>query len=385
MVQVLRSSSWVAWAALAMLLSPPVQAEQLRFATGYPPGAAPVKHAESMADIVAKASGGELTVRVFTNALLSFAEMSAGVRDGITDVGYVVTPYFPSEYPRTNLLNDVSMQLALLGDAPKGREGVAYGGALMEYVFFNCPECQKEYFNQDQVFTGVSPTASYQLLCNRPVVSAADMNGLRLRAGAGQWSRWAQAMGATPIQISGQESLEGMKQGLIDCTVLSVVSGLSDFRLIDAATHITSTVPGGVFAATPATNINASVWRAMSEEKRRAFLAGAVYMAAAVPFFEHQREREVLGEAKAQGIVILEADADLQDLTRTFIEQDATTVAQHYATQFGVQDAEAMIAGFQPVLARWVELVKDVGTVEDLVTIYEREIYSKIDVSTYGM
>lgn len=380
-----KTALWLALLVGTAVGIAPATAKELRYAVGYPPGAAAVGAAEDMAQIVAERSGGDLTVKVYTSALLSFGEMAGGVRDGIADVGYLVTPYFPQDFPRTNLLNDTSMKLSTMGDAATAVAGMAYGGAMMEYIMLDCADCAAEYAAQNMVFTGVGPTATYHLLCNSPVTTAAELNGKRLRAGAGQWNRWAVEMGATPVQITGQESLEAMKQGIIDCTVLSAVTALQDFQLINAVTDVTLGVPGGVFAATPATTVNAGVWAELAPKDRRAFLDGAAYMAAAVPFIDHQGEADILADAATRGIVTHKADAVLADATAAFIAKDAASVAALYGDQFGVTDAAALIEGFQPVLEKWVALVQGVESIEALADLYRTEIFARLDENNYGL
>ena len=56
-------------------------------------------------------------------SLLNLAEMSDGVRDGIADIGNVLTPYFPRQYPHANMAAELTMLLALDSRA-KGRQGM---------------------------------------------------------------------------------------------------------------------------------------------------------------------------------------------------------------------------------------------------------------------
>lgn len=368
----------------ALMCSAPSSAKELRYATGFPPGAAPVEAAGTFSDIVEKETGGSLTVKVFTNALLGFSEISGGLRDGIADVGYVVTPYFPAEYPSVNLLNDASMQLTLFGEEITGREGIAYAGAMLEYIFFNCPRCNEEFAAQNQVFTGIAPTASYHLICSRPIVSAQDLKGKRLRAGAGQWNRWAENVGAIPVQMSGFESFEAMKQGIIDCTVISAVSGLADFGLLDVASDVTLNLPGGVFAGTPVANVNADVWRELDPGERTALLRGAAFMSASIPFNEHRREKEVFEAAISKGIVLHEPENDITEQTSQFIAEDLKQVASYYQENFGISESEQMLGDFNQVLERWVGLVQDIDSIDALTELYWTEVYSKLDVSRLG-
>src|SRR5690625_22715 len=214
------------------------EARQLRFAIGHPPNSDSHKAGKAYADAVKEYSDGKLTARVYPLSLLSVAETSAGVRDGIADIGFLLTPYFPAEYPHTNLIADSSMLLRLLDSRVYGKENMAYVGAMAEYIFFHCSECIAEFSRQNQVFTGNAASSSYGLHCTMPVKSETDLRGKRMRASGSQWSRWAAHVGATPVTISVNESLEALSQGVIDCDINSAPE-LINFGLIDAIKHTT--------------------------------------------------------------------------------------------------------------------------------------------------
>src|SRR5699024_7895011 len=90
--------------------------------------------------------------KVYELSLLSLGEMSSGISHGLTDIGYILTPYFPAEYPHINMASEVSMLLALQ-DSSHGKEGMAYAAAMAEFVLLNCPECNEEFTRQGQVYT----------------------------------------------------------------------------------------------------------------------------------------------------------------------------------------------------------------------------------------
>lgn len=100
------------------------ETRELRYAMGHPPGSFVVDAGQAYADAVGEYSNGELSVKVYAMSLLNMAETSAGLRDGIADIGFVLTPYFPAEYPHTNLLSESSMLLRLYGDKIVGKEGL---------------------------------------------------------------------------------------------------------------------------------------------------------------------------------------------------------------------------------------------------------------------
>ncbi len=360
-------------------------AETLRYALGYPSGSDATKAAENYAEKVSTYSDGELSVRVYPLSLLNFAETSAGVRDGIADIGYLLTAYFPSEYAHTNLIAEAAMQMQLLGDEVHGREGPAYVGAMLEYIFSSCPECHQEYAQQNQVFTGLASSSNYGLHCNAPVRTLEELDGKRLRAAGSQWSRWANEFGATPVTMSGNEALEALRQGIVDCVIISTPD-LANLGIIEATTDTTIDIPGGVFAGAAITSINRDVWQSLNDTQRGALLRAAAYISAEIPWVYHQREEEVLERAKEErGLRVHQASPELMEATREFVERDMETIVEVYRGQRGVQRGAEMLEEFRPILERWVELVSDVNSEEELAELYWKEVLSKVDPTEHGL
>ncbi|RDH98022.1 C4-dicarboxylate TRAP transporter substrate-binding protein [Caldimonas thermodepolymerans] len=378
-------SRWIAAAVVCATaaIAAPAVAKQFKYAIGFPPGSYNVEMAEDYAKRVKKYTDGRHSVRVFPMTLLNMAETSAGLRDGIADIGFLLTPYFPAEYPHSNLPNEASMMLRLLGNEVQGKEALAFVGALTEFTFFNCPECHQEFARQNQVYTGHIGGSSYGLVCNKPVRSIEELKGKRLRAGAANWSRWATAVGASPITMSANEMREALSQGVVDCIILSAPE-IHNFGLMDTISDITMAVPGGVFS-TAAFNMNVKVWRSLSVEDRRAFLRAAAEGGAYTPWIYQQKEQAILEEAKKKGVRLHEADAALVKKTQEFIEQDMNTIAKYFADKHSVKRGEEMIRTFRPILEKWVKLVQNVKTQDDLGALYWNEIYSKVDVTRHGM
>ncbi|SET86911.1 C4-dicarboxylate TRAP transporter substrate-binding protein [Marinobacter segnicrescens] len=359
------------------------ETRELRYAMGHPPGSFVVDAGQAYADAVGEYSNGELSVKVYAMSLLNMAETSAGLRDGIADIGFVLTPYFPAEYPHTNLLSESSMLLRLYGDKIVGKEGLAYIGAMSEFVFNHCPECNEEFAEQNQVYTGQTGGSSYGLVCRTPVKSLDDLKGKRMRVGAGNWSRWVESVGGVGITMSANEMNEALSQGVVDCIVLSAPE-IHNFGLTEAVTDITMAVPGGIFT-TAGTNVNADVWRSLTEDQRRAMLHAATVEAAQIPFVYHQREDEVLDGLRERGVGFHDADDELVEVTQTFIEQDMDTLATHYSEKYGVERSAEMLSDFRPILDKWVELVQEIDSVDSLADLYWEEVFSKVDVSSHGL
>ena len=299
-------------------------------------------------------------------------------------MGMLLAPYFPAEYPHFNLLAESSMQVLLMDERIRGKEGMAYSGAITEFVFNKCPECHSEFAKQNQVFTGGAATSPYYLTCTKPVRSEAELKGKRMRVAGSHWSRWARTMGAQPVTMSSNEALEALKQGVVDCVVVSVPE-LTNLGLMDAVTDVTMHVPGGLFAGAAISQVNTKVWRSLSKEQRQVLLRAGTVMPASLPFLYHQREKEVLASLTKRGGRVHQPDPALVQKTKEFVTEDMKTLVEFFAKTYGVKRGEEMLTQFRPILEKWVGLVQGVDSREKLSELYWKEIYSKIDVNTYGM
>lgn len=339
--------------------------------------------AKQYAESVSELSDGDLKVRVFPMSLLNFAETSGGLRDGMADIGFVLTSYFPAEFPHSNVVVESSMLLSLLDDKVRGKEGMVFMGALSEFTFFHCPECNQEFANQNQVYTGSTGGSSYGLVCSQPVETAADLRGMRLRVGAANWSRWTEAVGASPVTMSGNEMYEALSQGVVGCIVLAAPE-IHNFGLADVVTDINMDVPGGPMPIA-GTNINVNTWRSLTPDQRTIMMRAASVFSAGVPWIYHQQEDRILAEAEERGVKIHHADADLIKKTDSFIEKDADFIATDYKERYNVSRGEEMITTFRGLLEKWAGLVQNVDSEQQLVDLYWNEVFSKVDVSRHGL
>ncbi|MCC5858069.1 MAG: C4-dicarboxylate TRAP transporter substrate-binding protein [Ectothiorhodospiraceae bacterium] len=373
-------------AALAsgVAFSSTADAQQFRFALGFPSASDATIGANLYAEKVEEYSDGELSVRVFPLSLLNFAETSSGVRDGIADIGYMLTPYFPQEFPHTNLLAEASMMLTLMEDVEWGTESYAYTGALLEYVMKHCPECHEEFARQNQVFTGTAHSPPYILQCTSPIRTLEEVRGKRIRVGGAQWSRWAEGVGASPVSISVNEAFEALTQGVVDCIAISAPE-LINFGLVDAVTDITMGVPGGLFAGVGTTNFNRDTWQGLSDEHRGILLRAAADISGIVTYRYAQSQYEGIDQAKAKGATIHEAADSLTEATREFTRKDLDSMAEHYRQRHGVQRGEEMISAMRELLEKWKGLVDNIESGEQLAQLYWDEVLSKVDPALHGM
>lgn len=365
------------------LVTTAADATQLRHATGYAPGSMGAEATLNYANALKEMSGGTVTGRVFALSLLNWAEMSDGIRDGITDSGTVLFSYFPSTFSINSMLAELSM-VTQLGDTGSEQMGMAYAGALSEYIFLNCPECLAEFESQNHVFTGIGATSPYWLLCNKPVTSLAQLRGKRLRAAGSNWSRWAQELGATPVTMSHNDVYEAISQGVLDCTMQSVPE-LTLINLMEITTDITMNVPGGLFAGLAVSNVNKNTWARLDQQQKESVMRAGAGFSADISWLYQQTHDENMATARSlPHITVHEASDDLLEATRDFIRADSAKIGETYAASYNIEGASRMVDEFIEILDRWQEKVKGIDSRDALAELYWEEVFSKVDITSYG-
>lgn len=366
---------------LVLALGSMAMAKDLRYATGFSPNTTGSNSSYAAAKYLADISGGTMTMQVFPQSLLGFAEMNGGIRDGIADAGFVLFPYFPAEYRNSGLITDLNMVATLeqMGD----RGGLAWTGALTEFIITQCEACRAEVAAQNQVYTSTA-AMEYNLLCTKPVNSGDELKGLKIRAPGASWSRWVEGAGAVAVSLPYAEMYEGLSQGIIDCTIASFTE-LVDQSLMDEIKSIVTDVPGGVFGGSAMFNINRDVWQGMNAEERENFMKAANY-GGALNSWDYRANNQIAREkAEAAGIDVHKADQALHDETMEWIRGDITSVTQLYAEKYGVTDSQEMADTFLKTFRKWAGLVADVDSPDALADLIWAEVGSRIDYSTYGL
>ena len=366
--------------ATMLSMASAAQSAELTFAGGWPPNSAPTAMLEEFATAVGELTNGEVSVRVFPLSLLSFAEANAGVRDGIADMTANLMAYFPAEFANFNMLAEFS-ELVELEEFAGEMSSTAFAGAITEYVFQNCPACLGEIDAQNQVYLGAASTTSYVLQCVVPLSTVADLQGKRIRTAGAYWARWAETVGATPVSMSVNETLEGLNQGVVDCTA-SNTADFVNFGFIDVVKYVYVGLPGAQFNV-PFT-MNKDSWNALSDENKTAMLRAHAKLVADISWVYIEEARAGKERAPGLGIEYTDASAELVALNRDFISKDKEDVARIYAERFNISTGTEAAAALTESLAKWTDLTRDVSSAEQLAEIYWNEIFSKIDVATYG-
>lgn len=351
-------------------------AEELRLAPGAPPthpAHAPLY--ETLAEELPRQTDGALTGRILGPEVATVGNMKGALQSGVVQVGNLLPLYFPGDLPNAALMGD----LAFLGRDPH-----AMAAAMTEYIV-TCTDCRAEFDKLGAVFAGSGSSDVYVLLTTKPVRTLADIKGLRLRSGGSPFARWAEYVGASPVNVPVGDTFETMSQGVIDGTMGSAADLLS-FRLIDLAKFVID-LPLGTYHATVDFAVNGDAWRAMTPQERRGFMRAA--NKANVAFTQdwgYERSQVARQEARKAGLTFIEPDQSLFEATQAFLEEDLKAVVGIAENQYAITDAQAKIERFRALVDKWTGIVEEAG--HDPATIAEaiqREIWDKVDYDSYGL
>jgi TRAP-type C4-dicarboxylate transport system substrate-binding protein len=349
-------------AALAIAI--PATAQDLRIAPAAPQPHPSYYMYEKFAAFLAEESGGAITGAILGPEVVALPQVKDAIQTDLINVGNALPLYFAADFPRTGVAGD----LALLGRSPH-----AMAMAMTEFGV-TCAECQAEFKTFGGAFLGAGASDVYVLITTKPVRTADDLKGLRLRSGGAPFSRWAEHFGATPVNMPVGETFEAMSQGTIDGSMASMVDMLS-FRLVDVATSVTM-IPLGTYHVTSNFTVGNSTWSTLTPEAKAQLVAAANR---GNPQLTDRWAFQLPAAARAaveeKGIEIIEPDPAFLAASEEFAQTDA---AARIA-------ADPLAAQFAELVTKWTAIVDETGTdPEALAARAKTEIFDKIDLATYG-
>ncbi len=380
----MKLSDWRSLLAIpALVLATGANAEpvELNYAIGLPAASVQAIAAERFAKEFAESTNGEFQVTVYPLSLLNLAETLSGIRDGIADAGYGVPAYSPAELPHNSFIGEVNVVLDEQVDPFLLSH--AYGGAIAEYIMTQCPDCIAEYDRQNHVYLGAI-AVNYSMLCKKPMATPADFQGMRYHATSATLQRFAESLGATRVRMSTNEVYEAFGHNLIDCTILSA-QDLKSLSLAEVISHATVETPGIIYGGSAIFNFNKERWQGLDQAQRETLLRGVSDLSAGMQWDMIQGNVKGVEFAVEKGVTLVEASPELVSATAEFLGGDVKTVVETYETNYGLSDLQEKVDLYTDMVKKWVSLVENVQSMEDLKQVYWDNLYSKIDASAYGM
>lgn len=141
----------------------------------------------------------------YAGSLLKPYQMLDGVKDGLADIGFVPTIFFPDKLPLENI--------TLV--APFLTTDIVLLSRVMNKLHQTMPEFPGQYDKFNQVRLGGTGADSFELLTTFPVKSVDDVKGRKIGT-AGAALAWLRGTGAVPVQSNMMEYYNSTKNGVFE-------------------------------------------------------------------------------------------------------------------------------------------------------------------------
>jgi TRAP-type transport system periplasmic protein len=247
--------------SLALVLPPAALAKELKFASFVPPQYVLHKPIfQKMADDVAAATGGDLTIRLYPSGELGKGPREQYLRavKGIADITMGVTGYTSSLFPRTLLIE-------LPGVARDGVDATARMWKVMDRYLAS------EY-QRTRVLAAYATPPSVFMTTKVAVRFPADVRGLKIRTPSRAAGEILKAYGASPVQMPANKVYTAMSTGVIDGALMGSDS-LLIFKLIEPARYVTVGLPAMPTALYIV--IGTKAWNDLSPSQKKALSAAS--------------------------------------------------------------------------------------------------------------
>lgn len=300
----------------ALAIAAPASAETLTYATWQPEASADL-HATSLhwfAEQLSERTNGAHSLQIFWGGTVAgINEIPDAVENGVADMGDLVVPYFPDQFP---INNGISFHL------PQPHSPLELA-EMMQSLHETYPQFGEELARYNLKLIGLRPLGYYGILCSTPIASIDDLRGKRIRPFSVASAAAITSLGGVPVQMSTVETYEALERGVLDCTAIEPV--IAHGQLYDeVAKHYVDIPLGaswGQFIV-----INTGVYETLPDDLREALdTLGADYHT----YFTQEQERltaEVMDTWAAQDdftittisadelLAVTEADAGVADV-----------------------------------------------------------------------
>ena len=233
--RVLKSSALVgvALAAVAAFTpAAPLSAKELRLASFTPARSSQDRSVLiPWAKEVAKASGGSLTVKVFSGGALGKGPVGQFKRavDGVADISWGLPGFTASVFPRTGIIEFPFV-------AGEGTDGV---DKLYKAIDLVAPEWRKV-----KLLTLWVSEPLFLIMKNKPVRSLADLKGLKIRTPSTWQAAVIKGLGGSPVAMPISGVYNALNQDVIDGVLTGPIGGQS-FKLTELGKSFTTGIPFG--------------------------------------------------------------------------------------------------------------------------------------------
>jgi TRAP-type C4-dicarboxylate transport system substrate-binding protein len=187
-----------------------------------------IQHQKSFAPFcknVEELTGGRVKIKIYPGGALGKPkQLPDAVKTGITDIAFIIPTYTTGRFPRISALD-----LPFLCDSAVHATKVVYD--LLDQYFAGDFKDYKVLW-----FYSCGPGQLHSV--TKPMLTTADIKGMKMRAPSAYMSKAFKILGANPIGMPISKLTMSLQKKVID-GMLTPYSAIKDFRLFDLVKHIT--------------------------------------------------------------------------------------------------------------------------------------------------
>ena len=296
------------------------QVIQLRLQNHEQQNAANSQAFQRWADQVGQKTNGKVKITVYhAETLGKGMDAYPMVLNGIADLAWVVVPFFPGQFPLTEVSS-----LPMIGVTSS-----KVGGAAMADLYQQNAQMQKEWSSVHVITLFTS--GEYHLGTKKQVAKLDDVKGLRIRAAGWGMTEMLKRGGANPITMAPAELYDSLSKGVID-GVIGDWQIMQANRLQEVLNYATNMAVG---AAPQAFIMNKQKWESLPPDVQQV-----------INEMSGKWASQFLGEA-------------FDSVGPTFKEN--FTKANKQITEISPQEQAAWLEAIKPVWNDWVAMVNSKG------------------------
>lgn len=326
--------------SIAIVPSSVSAAETLTYATNTAPSGLRGAAEKGFIDTLNEVSGGEIeVVPYWGSSVMKGDEILGGVKNGVTDMGYINMNYYPNQ-----LLLNSAFQIF-----PEGPDNYADIMSTYHSIYEQIPELRDEFDKQGQHIVYMYPYLPYAGVFRDPVTSLDDFEDKRIRAP----SQWVLSLlgsaGATPVSVPWNDTYQSLQSGAID-GVFTNYDSLSRMGMDEIAPNILTT--RRLWLAVPMIiTINQSKWDAMSEETQGWFEQAAVRAEKTFGEYYANEFDRIVNAQKAAGYTVTAAtDEDIDKFVSLPAVKDNRETWIQSSKSAGIENPERIIEKMEVVI-----------------------------------
>jgi TRAP-type C4-dicarboxylate transport system substrate-binding protein len=289
-----------------------------------------VKNLRTFAAEVKTVTHGEVVIDVHSGGDLGMKgpELLASVRDGIVDMGDLLMSQQVGEEP-----------LMGLQGLPYLVRNVEEQGVMREVAE---PYYARIAERNNQKFLYTVPWPGQGLYSKTPVVTEADLGGLKIRTVEKNGTDFFSALKASPIQMPWGEVIPALASGALNGVTTSSTSGV-DGKFWEFTGYFNQM---NWQSAPDVVSVNLDAWKGLSAANQQAIADAAKRLEPTFRKVSQQEDEQAEALLKSKGIVVSRPTAAFSDelskaatpIWKAFIQQagpDAQVLIKQYLTQTG--------------------------------------------------